>query len=115
MSDTTWGLFINGSATLMAISSVALQVFRFSPLHAFCWTIVGFSSGFLAKKSIGHYTFSRSIARTLVTIEDRIPHIRAVAFCIALIVSWIFPVIAALFAVTVGFCAGYFFRARHEA
>ncbi len=114
-NDTSWELFVHGSASLMTISTVAFQILQFPPIFAFCWTIVGFTSGFLAKKCFGHYSFARSISRAVLTFEDRAPHARVIAFTIALIVSFVFPVVATIFAVAVGICAGYLFRLRRDA
>lgn len=108
--DVHWNLFMKGATTLMAISAIAFRILQFPPLHAFCWSIVGFGLGFLAKKSIGHYNFPRSIARAIITLEDRIPNIRLTVFCVSLVVSFVFPLVAALFASVVGVCAGYFFH-----
>ena len=111
-NDTSWELFIHGSASLMAISSIAFKILQFRPVWTLCWTIVGFTSGFLAKKTIGQYSFGRSISRAVVTCEDRLPYARIVGLCIALLVSVVFPTISAIFAAVVGACAGYLFRAH---
>lgn len=110
LNDTSWELVVYGSASLMSISAVAFQILRFPPLRAFCWAAVGFTSGFLAKKGIGHYSFARSISRAALTFDDRVPYARLIAFSTALVVSFVFPMIADTFALTVGACAGYLFR-----
>lgn len=114
-NDTSWELFIHGSATLSVISVIAFQILQFPPIHAFCWAIVGFTSGFLAKKSIGHYNFARSISRAALSFEDKVPYIRVVAFVIAIVVSFMFPMVSAVCAAAVGACAGYLFRPHREA
>jgi hypothetical protein len=113
--DIGWELVIHGSASLMAISAIAFQLLQFPPIRVFCWSVVGFTSGFLAKKSIGYYNFARSLSRGVITIEDRLPFTRVIACSIVHIVSFVFPTIAATFAVIVGACAGYLFRPHHEA
>jgi hypothetical protein len=113
--DTSWELVVPGSASLMTISAIAFHILQFPPIHAFCWAAVAFTSGFLARKSIGHYNFSRSITRDVLTFDDRIPYARVIAFSIALVVSFVFPTIAAIFAAAVGACAGYLFRPQHRA
>ena len=112
--DPTWNLAVSGSTFLMAISAVAFEILQFPPINAFCWTSVGFATGFLAKKTICHYCIPQSLTRLALTFNDRLHSARSIAFFIALIASFVFTILAAVFAVSVGIFAGFLFKPQRE-
>jgi hypothetical protein len=114
-SDPSWGLAVNGSATLMSISAVAFHIFQFQVFHSFCCATVGFVVGFLAQKTLGHYNSARSITLAALTFDERVPYWRTTAFSIALIASFIFPILAVVAAVIVGTYSGFLFRPKQKA
>lgn len=113
--DPSWEPAVYGSATLMIISSLAIEILRFPPIRVISWVTIGFISGFLAKKTINHYNFTRSFARTALTIDERLPYVRVVALCISFFVSFCFPTISAIGAACVGLYGGYLFRYQRGA
>ena len=113
--DPSWEPAVYGSAAIMVVSSLAIKILQFPPIQVISWATVGFISGFLAKKTIHHYNFARSLARTALTIDERLPCLRVVVVCLSFFASFFSPTIAAIGAACVGLYGGCLFRYQHGA
>ena len=110
VDDQEWRQTAPSAALLMVISSLAFQILALPPLATFCWGMVGFSTGFLAKKFITPYDISEYLTRRALTFNDRLPYGTAIAITVAFVVSFIFPTLAALIALPVGCFTGFLFH-----
>ena len=108
--DLGWRQAAYSCTCIMAISAVALTIIPFPPLNAVCWFGVGFASGLLAKKVICKYGCLQSLTRFVLTVNDRLPYARVIALAIAIIGSFVFPVLAASMALVAGVLTGFSFR-----
>jgi hypothetical protein len=113
-NDVPIQLSLPGPITLMAISAVALHILQFPPLRIICWTCIGYCVGSLAQKSISQYNFAQSLTRSALILNARIPSARVAAFVVSLIVSFVFPILASMFAFAAGAFAGFLVRENRQ-
>ena len=103
-----------GAFTMPLICELAARIITAPAFHILTFVAVGVGLGFLAKKVCIHYTASRPIVETLLTWSTRVTVLKVIVLAVSIVASYLFPVIAAAGAITVGFISGFSYWAKRK-
>jgi hypothetical protein len=109
--DQAWKWVLSGSALIYIIAEIASRTLKSAPFYTFSWATIGFTLGFLAKKTLFSYNLSKPIGCRFLELSRRFTILKGVVLVVSLIASFIFPVLAAILATGVGLIAGFSFWA----
>jgi hypothetical protein len=109
--DQSWKWILPGSTLIYIIAEIASQTIKSAPFYTFSWATIGFTIGFLAKKSLFSYNLTRPMGCRFLELSRRFTILKGVVLVVSFIASLVFPVLAAVCAIGVGLVAGFSFWA----
>lgn len=107
--DQAWEYVLSGSTLLCVIAEVAARILTAPPFYTLAWATLGFTGGFLAKKTLLFYNFSQPLGIRLLAVSRRFSILKGAVLGVSLVASYLFPVLAASCAASVGLVAGFSF------
>ena len=107
--DQSWKWVLPGATLIFIIAEIASRILKSAPFYTFSWATIGFTIGFLAKKTLFSYDLTKPIGCRLLEFSRRFTILKGVVLVVSFIASLVFPVLGAVCATSVGLVAGFSF------